>query len=340
MARGSKPSGSPGGRASPKASGPSSPICLRSASEVAAVTPSLTGSMSSNQRGIVASTHSARERPVARHAGAASVVCSSSHSVATATASATAWDAAASCTSLPSLASTCLRATSVARSREPVGDCWACMKVPSWARIAACVAGSVGSTPMLRIISASSGLLAASPSTCSSIAPRSPPPKPAGPPGPPMPANPPKPPRPGMSGRPPNGSDASSRLPPRSGRPKGESIGSRRVRSSPPPGHRRCHGRAGSGRGQTGRSSGLVAGLLVGLLVGALLALAAVGPAVVRHVSSSPLTRCVVVLPPRQPRIAAVGSPGSRLARAGRGRDRSVTIASSASPPGGIRCSS
>src|SRR6478736_4095043 len=69
ICRGSKPSGSPSGRASPKASGPSSPTCLRSASDVAAVTPSETGSMSSNQRGIVASTHSARLRPVARQAG-------------------------------------------------------------------------------------------------------------------------------------------------------------------------------------------------------------------------------------------------------------------------------
>ena len=77
------------------------------------------------------------------------MVCSSSQRVATATASATARAAAASCTSLPSTAITCRRATSVARSRDPVGDCWAAMKVPSWARIAACVAGSVGSTPML-----------------------------------------------------------------------------------------------------------------------------------------------------------------------------------------------
>ena len=129
--------------------------------------------MSSNQRGIVASTHSARLRPVARQAGEASVVCSSSHRVATATASATARAAASSCTSLPSTVITCRRATSVARSRDPVGDSCAAMKVPSWARIAACVAGSRGSTPMLFITSASSGLSAASPSTFSSIAPRS-----------------------------------------------------------------------------------------------------------------------------------------------------------------------
>ena len=49
------------------------------------------------------------------------MVCSSSHRVATATASATARAAASSWTSLPSTVITCRRATSVARSREPVG---------------------------------------------------------------------------------------------------------------------------------------------------------------------------------------------------------------------------
>ena len=160
---------SSGGSASPKASGPRSPSCLWIAADVAFVTPSDTGSTRSNQRGMVASTHSARLNPVARQEGAPSAVTSSSHSTATATASSTARAAPASCTSLPCVARTCLRATSVARSRAPVGDCWAAMNVPSCARIAALVAGSDGSTPMLRIAAASSGFSAAWPSTCSSI---------------------------------------------------------------------------------------------------------------------------------------------------------------------------